>query len=249
MNLFRFIPGYDQEVYASGKEPLLLLLLSFLLVFAATRVYTRMARRRGWGSGRVGGIHIHHMVPGLILVLLAGMIGFSSYQSVVVVDLAAIAFGGGAALVLDEFALVFHLEDVYWSHEGRQSVVATALGAAIVTLMLVVTAPFGINNETLGERSRLVAFIYLASNSLYAIASLLKGKPFVGVAAIFVPFVGLVGAVRLAHPSSPWAHMFYDADKRSRAEQRFRRCLGQRTRNRVVSTLGGFQHGAHSGRT
>ena len=82
------------------------------------------------------------------------------------------------------------------------------LGAAVVTLVLVVTAPFGIHNEAFGDRSRLFAFVYLASNSLYAIISFLKGKPFVGLAAIFVPFAGLAGAVRLAHPSSPWAHMF-----------------------------------------
>jgi hypothetical protein len=249
VNLFRFIPGYEHEVYASGKEPLLLLLLSFLLAFALTRIYTRLARRHSWGSGRLGGIHVHHLVPGLILVLIAGMIGFSSYQSPGVVDGAAIAFGFGAALVLDEFALVFHLEDVYWEHEGRKSVVATVLGAAVVTLLLVVTAPFGIHNEAFGDRSRLFAFVYLASNSLYAIISFLKGKPFVGLAAIFVPFAGLAGAVRLAHPSSPWAHMFYDGEKRLRAQQRFRRCLGQRTRNRVVTTLGGFQHGTHAGGT
>jgi hypothetical protein len=248
VNLFRFIPRYHEEVYAAGKEPLLLLLLSFLLAFALTRVYTRLARRHGWGSGRLGGIHIHHLVPGLILVLIAGMIGFSSYQSPVVVDLAAIAFGFGAALVLDEFALVFHLEDVYWEHEGRQSVVATVLGAAVVTLVLVVTAPFGIHNDAFGERSRLFAFVYLASNSLYAIISLLKGKPFVGLVAIFVPFVGFAGAVRLAHPGSPWARLLYDDAKRERARQRFVRCLGQRMRNRVVTVLGGFQQGAHSGR-
>jgi hypothetical protein len=43
--------------------------------------------------------------------------------------------------------------------------------------------------------------------------------------------------------------MFYDGEKRLRAQQRFRRCLGQRTRNRVVTTLGGFQHGTHAGGT
>ncbi len=248
VNAFRFVPGYEDEIYASGKEPLLLLLLSFLLAFALTRVYTRLARRHGWASGRLGGVHIHHMVPGLILVLLAGMIGFSSYQNPAVVDVAAIAFGGGAALVLDEFALVFHLEDVYWEDEGRQSVAATVLGAALVTLILVVTAPFGIRNEAFGEGNRLTAFALLAANAAFAIVSLLKGKPFVGLAAIFVPFVGVLGAVRLAHPSSPWAHVFYDEAKHERARVRFRRCLGQRTRNRVVSLLGGFQHGTHSGR-
>lgn len=242
MNLFRFVPGYQEEIYGPGKEPLLLLLLSFVLSFAMTRLYTRLARRNGWGSGRLGGVHLHHMVPGLVLVLVSGVIGFSTYQNPAVVDLAAIAFGGGAALVLDEFALVFHLDDVYWQDEGRQSVVANVLGAALVSLMLVVTAPFGIHNEAFGDRNRLFVFALLGLNAAWALVSFLKGKPFVGTAAIFVPFAGLVGAVRLAHPRSPWAHVFYDEEKVQRATNRFERCLGQRVRNRVVSTLGGFHH-------
>ena len=246
MNLFRAIPGYEDEIYGPGKEPLLLLLLSFVLAFALTRLYTRLARRHSWGSGRVGGVHLHHMVPGIVLVLVSGVIGFSTYRNPAVVDLAAIAFGAGAALVLDEFALVFHLDDVYWQDEGRTSVVATVLGAALLSLMLVVTAPFGIHNEPFGDRNRLIVFTLLGLNAAWALVSFLKGKPFVGTAAIFVPFVGLVGAVRLAHPRSPWAHLFYDEAKERRAVDRFERCLGQRVRNRVVSTLGGFHH--HGGR-
>ena len=249
MNVFRFIPGYEDEIYTAGKEPLLLLLISFLLSFAVTRLYTRLARRHDWGSGRVGDIHLHHMVPGLVLVLVSGLIGFSAYANPAFVDVAAIAFGAGAALVLDEFALVFHLEDVYWSVEGRQSVVATVLGAALVSMMLVVTAPFGIHNEAFGDRNRLIVFALLGLNAVWALISFLKGKPFVGTAAIFVPFVGLIGALRLAHPRSPWAHVFYDEEKTELAAARFERCLGQRVRNRMVSTLGGFHHGSYSSRT
>jgi hypothetical protein len=246
MNLFRAVPGYEDEIYGPGKEPLFLLLLSFVLAFALTRLYTRLARRHSWGSGRVGGVHLHHMVPGIVLVLVSGVIGFSTYRNPAVVDLAAIAFGAGAALVLDEFALVFHLDDVYWQDEGRKSVVATVLGAALLSLMLVVTAPFGIHNEPFGDRNRLIVFTLLGLNAAWALVSFLKGKPFVGTAAVFVPFVGLVGAVRLAHPRSPWAHVFYDEAKERRATERFERCLGQRVRNRVVSTLGGFHHGGRA---
>lgn len=242
MNLFRFIPGYDNEIYDAGKEPLLLLLISFLLSFALTRLYTRLARRHGWGSGRLGGIHVHHMVPGLVLVLVSGVIGFSAYSNPAFVEGAAIAFGAGAALVLDEFALVFHLEDVYWDDEGRQSVVATVLGAAVIVLMLVVTAPSGLHTDTFLDRSRIFAVAYLGGNALFALVCFLKGKPFIGLTAIFFPFVGLVGATRLAHAKSPWAHVFYDEAKLERAHERFSRCLGQRVRNRVVAVLGGFPH-------
>jgi len=242
VNVFRFIPGYEDEIYAAGKEPLLLLLISFLLSFVLTRLYTRLARRNGWGSGRVGDIHLHHMVPGLVLVLVSGLIGFSAYSNPAFVDIAAIAFGAGAALVLDEFALVFHLEDVYWEDEGRQSVVATVLGAAVIVLMLVVTAPSGLHSDTFADRSRIAALAYFGGNALFALICFLKGKPFVGLTAIFVPLVGLVGASRLAHARSPWAHVFYDDEKLERARDRFSRCLGQRVRNRVVTVLGGFPH-------
>ena len=47
MNLFRFIPGYETAIYDSGKEPLLLLMLGFLVTFVLTRAYTRIARVRG----------------------------------------------------------------------------------------------------------------------------------------------------------------------------------------------------------
>ncbi len=242
MNILRFVPGYEEEIYRAGKEPLLLLLVSFLASFALTRLYTRLARQRGWASGRLGSTHVHHMVPGLVLVLLGGVIAFSTYTNPVIVGIAAIGFGGGAALVLDEFALVFHLEDVYWEDEGRQSVVATVLGAAVIVMMLVVTAPSGLQTDTFSDRGRILAVAYLGGNALFALICFLKGKPFIGVGAIFVPFVGLVGASRFAHPKSPWAHVFYDDVKRRRAGERFSRCLGQRVRNRVVAVLGGFPH-------
>jgi hypothetical protein len=144
--------------------------------------------------------------------------------------------------VLDEFALVFHLEDVYWEDEGRQSVIATVLGAAVIGLMLVLTTPAGLHSDTLSDRGRIFAAVYLAVNALFALICFLKGKPFVGLLAIFVPIFGLVGASRLAHPKSPWAHVFYDDAKLERARVRFTRCLGQRARNRIVTVLGGFPH-------
>ena len=248
VNVFRFVPGYDEEIYHAGKEPLLLLLLSFLLAFALTRLYTRLARRHGWGSGRLGDTHVHHMVPGIVLVLVGGLIAFSTYTNPAIVDLAAIAFGAGAALVLDEFALVFHLEDVYWEDEGRQSVVATVLGAAVIVLMLVLTAPAGLHSDTFADRSRIYAVAYLGGNALFALICFLKGKPFIGL------------TVHLRARSSAWSGRcgsrtrsrrgrtsFYDEPKLERARIRFSRCLGQRTRNRVVAVVGGFPHrAAHS---
>lgn len=53
-DLFRFIPGYETHIYNDNKEPLLILFLAFLITFALTRLYTRLARKRGWGSASSG---------------------------------------------------------------------------------------------------------------------------------------------------------------------------------------------------
>jgi hypothetical protein len=60
---------------------------------------------------------------GIVFVLVAGLIVFTrAGTDVAIRNLCAILFGVGAAFILDEFALVFYLRDVYWSSEGRDSV-------------------------------------------------------------------------------------------------------------------------------
>ena len=104
MDLFRFIPGYETFVYEAGREPIFVALVAFLICFVITRGYTRMARIRGWGSGNVGGVHLHHVVVGIILALTSGalIIGFEPVDNIFELLLCAV-FGSGAALVLDEF--------------------------------------------------------------------------------------------------------------------------------------------------
>ena len=46
----------------AGREALLLMLGASLLTFALVRLYTRLARRHRWPSGRIGDVHVHHMV-------------------------------------------------------------------------------------------------------------------------------------------------------------------------------------------
>ena len=120
----------------------------------------------------------------------------------------AVAFGAGAALVLDEWALIFHLEDVYWSDEGRSSVDAVIIGTILAGLLMHTASPFGIEDSQYSE-PRAVVFALLALNYVCAVLCFFKGKPVVGAVGLLVPFVAIVGAVRLAKPSSPWARWFY----------------------------------------
>jgi hypothetical protein len=208
VGVFNFIPGYRDAIYDAGKEPILVVLVSFLIAFACTRGYTRLARRKGWGSGSVGGVHLHHNVPGLILALVGGLLAYTPFSDDPWVRfLGAILFGVGSALVLDEFALIFHLDDVYWSEEGRSSVDATIMGAIACGALLVVSAPFGL--DEVEDEPFLIAFTVIAFNVLWALICFVKSKPFVGTAGILLTPIAFVGATRLAKPHSPWARMFY----------------------------------------
>jgi lysyl-tRNA synthetase class 2 len=243
VNLFSFIPGYESAVYQEGKEPLLFLLLAFLVTFALVRLYTRLARTRGWGSASAGGVHLHHMVPGVILMVLAGLVAFTQFGGEeIVFELAAILFGTGAALTLDEFAMILHLKDVYWAKEGRTSVDAMIMGVALAGLFLVTSAPFDANNRH-PDDPKAGFFAFLACNVVFAIITFLKKKLILGVLAIFVPPVGWFAAVRLAKPGSPWAHWFYDPE-RGRATRRAKRQRKlERSRRRFeAGRLGRFEH-------
>ena len=243
MNIFGFVPGYEQYIYEAGKEPLFLLLLSFLIAFFLTRLYTRLGRVRGWGSGNVGGVHLHHIVPGIILALVAGLLlaATSGAQSTSR-GLIAIVFGAGAALILDEFALVLHLEDVYWSERGRLSVETAILGVLVMGLMLVATTPFGSSADSTSTRL-ILTLHYLAFNVIFAVATLLKGKFILGTAGIFIAPFGWIGTLRLAKPYSPWAVWFYNPSRgrQSRRAKRERK-LARATKRFENGRFGRLEH-------
>ena len=62
--------------------------------------------------------------------------------------LAYLAIRTSAGFTLDEFALWVHLQDVYWSEEGRASFDAVACTAAFAGLVVIGTRPFGLDEPT-----------------------------------------------------------------------------------------------------
>lgn len=124
------------------ENAMLNLLVSYALTAMIVRISTTVIRSRGsFGPFRdhtVGGRHIHHFIPGIAMAFLAGGASVVSRNE----DLDpwfAVPFGVGAALTLDEAALLVELEDVYWSEEGVLSVQVTLatialLGALALTL-------------------------------------------------------------------------------------------------------------------
>lgn len=203
----------------SGREPLLFLLAGSLATFALTRVYTRLARVRRWGSGRVGDLHVHHMVVGIVLMLVCGMLDIAMQPQDIGLDIFALGFGAGAAFVLDEFALTVHLRDVYWTPEGRHSIEVSIIWMLLGLLLLTGIAPFGIHDHS--EVPRIIGFATVAVAIVLSIVTCLKGKLTLGLISIFLPPLGLVAAWRLARPGSVWSQLFYDTEKRLRARERF----------------------------
>ena len=129
---------YERAIVATGKEAQLLILVAFLLTFLAVRAITHAihAGRGPFRDVRVGGAHVHHLVPGIVLLLVTGYLALAFDPRRGREPLAAL-FGVGAALTLDEFALWLHLRDVYWAREGRRSVDAVIVVAAALGLVLV----------------------------------------------------------------------------------------------------------------
>lgn len=211
---------FDQNFVEPGKLPLLLALAAFLLTFGVTRVITRMIRA-GKGPFRnitPGGVHVHHVVPGVVLSVVGGFGAVASGRHGVTAAVCAVVFGMGAGLVLDEFALIVHLDDVYWTEEGRRSVEVVVLTAALVLLVLGGFSPLGVDglsDDQQQGRSGAVATVVV--NFCFVLIALFKGKARMAVVGTLVPFVALVGAVRLARPTSVWAKRFYRDRHRARS--------------------------------
>ena len=204
-----------------GHGAAFLVLLAFLVSFLFIRTSARMIRAQvSWWPGNVetsGGLHLHHLVWGISLLILAGFLGFAMRPEAPWFQIAAIAFGIGSGLTLDEFALWVRLDDVYWSEQGRVSLDAVVLVAAFMGLVVLGTRPFGLDDTG----SITVTAITVAQAFVFAALSFLKGRIFLGALSVLIPGLGLWGTIRLAKPHSPWARRFYDEQKLERARRRY----------------------------
>ncbi len=146
----RSLPARIRGVYAERVEAperaLLLSWTAFGLTFGAVRAITHLLRWRGKTSGGAGGLvvrgrHLHHYNLGIALLTAVGGVAVHGEAPKRQHPLTAAAYGSGAALILDELALLLDLEDVYWAREGRVSVDATIAALALGGLYLG-AAPF-----------------------------------------------------------------------------------------------------------
>jgi hypothetical protein len=202
-----------------GAGAAFVVLVAFLVSYVAIRTSARLTRSVSWWPGGVqaGGVHLHHLVWGICLLLLCGFLAFAVPLQAPWWHLVAIGFGVGAGLTLDEFALWVRLQDVYWTEEGRTSFDAVVCTLAFAGLVVVGTQPFGLDEpgSVLGTTGAVAVVVGLA------VACFAKGRVLLGVFGLFIPVVGVAGAVRLARPSSLWARRRYTSAKLARADRRF----------------------------
>lgn len=213
------------------RLPLLCCLVAFILTFFVTRLVVRYIRRnagserppRWWQPRNLGhgSVHIHHMVIGVVLVLGSGvtMVTLAVNGGVPEFTVAAVFFGIGAALVLDEFALILHLSDVYWAEDGRTSVDAVFAAVAVAGLLILGFNPLsffdiGIWREDQSPGMRALVVVVAVLTLLLAVVVLLKGKVWTGLVGMFITPLLFVGAVRLSRPHAPWARWRYTSHPR-----------------------------------
>jgi hypothetical protein len=215
---------FTREIVDGGRLRLLVFLLAFIAAFVFIRFSVRMIRRGArWWPGNVtpGGHHIHHMVFGLGFMCVGGIGGLlvSDGSSAIAAVLAGV-FGVGTALVLDEFALVLHLDDVYWAEQGRLSVQVVFVAIALCGLALLGLRPLGLGDQRSEGLAAWATMGVLVFNLAVALFALMKGKVWTGLIGLFITVVAVVGAFRLARPGSPWARRRYDEHKLARAARR-----------------------------
>jgi hypothetical protein len=129
-----------KKIKDSHRLAQILVLLSFLITFGGIRAITNLQRLGLLSNpGIRGALHIHHLAPGILLLLLSGYVGLSFWATDKVRHFMAILFGVGAALVIDEFALWLYLRDVYWEKQGRLSVDAVIYVIIILAIIFVIS--------------------------------------------------------------------------------------------------------------
>ena len=227
---------YDQLV-SHHRQALFIVLVSFLLSFGLIRLSARLGRsqRFEWWPGSVvsdSGVHLHHLVWGIWLMLAGGALGFALFESSGWREVAAAVFGIGAGFTIDEFALWVYLDDVYWAEEGRTSIDAAVIAAALMLMLLIGVRPFSIGTDNATE----VIFGGLVMTALLLLVAtcFAKHRLLHGAIGFFLWPLAIYGTLRLGKPGSTYAKRWYGPKKLARAEKRF---ATDRRTERIKETL------------
>jgi hypothetical protein len=245
-SLFPIEHIYDLVVADEGRQRAFVCLAALLIAFFLIRTSARMTRAFAWWPGGVetgSGLHLHHFVWGIFLMLGSGFVGIGLHLHAPWGGIVAGIFGAGAGLTLDEFALWTRMEDVYWSEQGRSSLEAVAIVGTVGLLVVIGVRPFDLGDPG----PSITVSVAIGLSLLVSVVAFLKGRILLGAVGLFILPVGLLGAVRIAHPQSPWARRRYPPGSRrlahaehfddpTRAGARLRRRLADLVAGRPSAT-------------
>ncbi len=222
-----FIGDFWHRLVEHEEQGFFLVLVGFVGSFAFIRMSTRIQRspRFDWWPGSVvseSGVHLHHLVFGIVTMMIAGALGFLSFGRSPHTEICALFFGIGAGLTIDEFALWVHLDDVYWSREGRSSVDAMVIGSSGMLLILLGLSPLTIDTHSVGA----VVGTVISAALLFTLVMICfaKGRILHATVGFFVFPLAIYGACRIGKPRSLWARHRYGErrpGKQAKAEDRF----------------------------
>ncbi|HEY7788907.1 MAG TPA: hypothetical protein VIC33_00190 [Vicinamibacterales bacterium] len=122
-----------------GRRVALHVLVSYLITFAVLRLITADIRYNWWPNGPFhyvvtkGGLHIHHLFWGILLLMVTGFAALASRNARWHLRI-AVLFGVALGLTMDEFAMWLRLADVYWTPQGIESIKAAAAAAALLAI-------------------------------------------------------------------------------------------------------------------
>ena len=117
----------------AGQQSALISWLAFTATFGGVRWVTHAIRagKGPFGNLSVGGEHLHHYMWGIGILTGVGAVAVRGEERHRRHPAVAVSYGAGLALVVDEFALLLDLKDVYWARQGRVSVDIGAGGIAV----------------------------------------------------------------------------------------------------------------------
>jgi hypothetical protein len=132
-----------QRIPDRPQRRLFLASVSFFITFVAARLLVASITHHigPFSYVEMGGHHIHHLVWGILLLLVTGYATLAEVgtgetpASLFWSRLLSMAYGMGAALTLDEFAIWLNLDALaYWSRENRESIDAIVIFGALLSI-------------------------------------------------------------------------------------------------------------------
>ncbi|MEV1027072.1 hypothetical protein [Streptomyces sp. NPDC050264] len=131
----RLLPGISPK-----RRGFVLAWWGFTVTFGGMRLLTWLIHIdvAGVGDMEAGGVHLHHYVWGILMLMVVGAAGLVE-RSARARAWMGLAYGVGLALVIDEAALLISLEDVYWDTEGGLSIAIAIAVIAVAGSVLALT--------------------------------------------------------------------------------------------------------------